>query len=432
MKFTTLTEKEFTTFADNHPLITFHQTVKWANLKKKNGWQGHFVGIKDNKEVIAATLLLEKKTPLKKSIYYAPRGFLINYHDQKLLEFFTQNIISYIKQHNGFFLKIDPYILYKERDLHGNLVPDGIDNTHVLKNLKQLGYHHFGFNLMNEGLQPRWLFVLNTKDRTKEEITKNFDSKTKRILKKNHKMCITTREITREEIPIFKEIMASTSNRREFVDRPLSYYQNMWDAFEKDEHLKIVVAELQVEEYLKNLKQERKNLTQEIENRKKRKEQQKDQINEEKFTSKQRDAIEKLEKIEEKIKEMKKLKEQHGSTIILGGMLFLIYGGEIIYLMGGSFEEYLHFQSAYSIHESMIFYAIDHGLKAYNFYGITGIFDESNPLYGIYFSKKGFGGNVVELIGEFDYIIHKSYYYLYKIAFTIYHGGKNLLHHIKK
>lgn len=35
MKFTTLTKQEFTQFAETHPLVTFHQTVEWGNLKKK-------------------------------------------------------------------------------------------------------------------------------------------------------------------------------------------------------------------------------------------------------------------------------------------------------------------------------------------------------------------------------------------------------------
>lgn len=431
MKLEKLTKEQFKEFADSHPLITFHQTIEWGDLKEKNGWISHFVGMKQKNKLVAATLLLEKSTPIKKSIFYSPRGFLLDFKDKNLLKSFTEAIRLYIKEQNGFFLKIDPYVIHKERDLYGNIITDGIDNNNIIETLKNLGYKHLGFNLMNEGLQPRWMFVLNTDEKI-EVIEKNFDSKTKRILRKNHKMCIGTREITKDEIPIFKKIMASTSNRREFVDRPLSYYQNMWDTFAQNNNLKIVVAELKTDQYLDNLKQEQEKLKQDIEERENRKKTQKDEINQEKFDAKQKEATEKLIKTEEKIEEMKKLQEKHGSTVILGGMLFLLYGGEIVYLMGGSFKEHLHFQSAYSIHEAMIKYAVENKFHAYNFYGITGDFRESNPLYGIYFSKKGFGGNVVELIGEFDLVINKLYYYLYKSAFAIYHKGKNLINRIKK
>ena len=36
MKLKKLTKKEFKTFADKNPEITFHQTEEWANLKKVN------------------------------------------------------------------------------------------------------------------------------------------------------------------------------------------------------------------------------------------------------------------------------------------------------------------------------------------------------------------------------------------------------------
>lgn len=430
MKFIKLTEKEFTNFSQNHPQLTFHQTIEWGKLKKNNNWKTHLVGVKENKKIIAGALLLEKHTPLKKSIFYSPRGFLLDYNDDKLLTFFTKNIKEYVKINNGFFIKIDPYISYQERDKEGNAIKGGNNNKKVIETLKKLEYKHIGFTMMHESLQPRWMFVLNVKNKTIEEVKEQFDTKTKRILKKNAKMLINVRELKREELPVFKEIMQSTSNRREFIDRPLAYYENMYNEFHNNNHLKIMVAELPVNKYLTVLKQEIKIVKKEFEDRKERKKT--ENLNESKYLAKQKETKEKEERLQKQIDEMTSLKKQYGNTIILGGMLFLLYGNEIVYLMGGSFKEFLHFQSAYSIHEYMIEYTVKNNYDNYNFYGITGIFDESNPLYGIYFSKKGFGGNVVELIGEFDLIINKFYYYLYKIAFFIYHNGKNLLHHIKK
>ena len=100
--------------------------------------------------------------------------------------------------------------------------------------------------------------------------------------------------------------------------------------------------------------------------------------------------------------------------------------------MGGSYKEFLHFQSAYSIHEYMIEYTLNNNYEKYNFYGISGIFDEKNPLYGIYFSKKGFGGNVIELIGEFNLIISNFWYTTYNVAFSIYNKIRTLKQKITK
>ena len=49
MKLEKITKEEFKKFADKHPQITFHQTEEWANLKKTNGWDANYVGLKDDK-----------------------------------------------------------------------------------------------------------------------------------------------------------------------------------------------------------------------------------------------------------------------------------------------------------------------------------------------------------------------------------------------
>ena len=86
----------------------------------------------------------------------------------------------------------------------------------------------------------------------------------------------------------------------------------------------------------------------------------------------------------------------------------------------------MNFQSAYTLHFEGIKYAYEHHFSTYNFYGITGDFREENPLYGLYLFKKSFGGEVVELIGEFDLILNKFWYRTYNFSFKVYHGLKNI------
>ena len=123
---------------------------------------------------------------------------------------------------------------------------------------------------------------------------------------------------------------------------------------------------------------------------------------------------------------IKKLEEQ------LGGILFLIYGNEVLSLVGGSYSKFMEFQSAYTVHFAGMKYAIENGYDRYNFYGITGDFREENPLFGLYSFKRDFGGQVVELIGEFDLIISKPLYYLYKVSYALYRTLKNIKNNIKK
>ena len=102
MKLETLTIKEFTNWAIKSDEITFHQTKEWADLKKKNGWKAYYVGLKDKKEIKAASLILAKEIPvIKKKMFYAPRGFLIDYHDLELLTIFTKEIKKWAKEENS-------------------------------------------------------------------------------------------------------------------------------------------------------------------------------------------------------------------------------------------------------------------------------------------------------------------------------------------
>lgn len=425
MKFRKLTEKEFDNFASKHENASFNQNSYWGKLKKSNNWEYTFLGLLDNKKIVAATLLLSKMTPVKKKMFYAPRGFLIDYKNYDLLKEFTKNIKKYAKENNGIFVKIDPYINYQERDIDGNIV-EGNDNKDAYKNLINLGYRHFGFNIMQETLQPRWIFVTDTKGKTVDEVMKNMDSKTRQIIRKNERMCIKTREISYDELDKFKDIMKHTGDRRKFIDRPLSYYQNMYKTLHAPGILKIMVAELHAKELVNTYKKELKDLKTELETRKNKHDNGINKMNEKKYLSKQKETENNIERITKKLEEAKKLQKDNGDVILLGGILFLIYGKEVVSLVGGSYEKFMEYQSAYTVHWAGCKYAIENGYDRYNFYGITGDFNPKNPLYGLYLFKRGYGGKVVELIGEFDLVISKFWYFVYNVSFKLYHGIKNI------
>ena len=433
MELITLSNKEFKNFADKHEQITFHQTTEWAHLKSKNGWKSHYIGLKDNETIIAAALLLEKNIPIiNKKILYSPRGFLIDYKNYDILKEFTDKLKIYAKKHNAIFIKIDPYVEHIEHDNNGDIITNGINNSDCIENLKKLGYKHYGFNLMQDTLQPRWMHVIDTENKSIDEVMKDMESKTRQILRKNEKCGITTREITKDELPIFKDIMQHTSDRREFIDRPLSYYESMWDSLYDSGILKILIAEIDFNKYEENTIEELEQNKKELNDRINKKENNLLKMNDSKYeqSNKQnKDAIKRLEKQLEKIQE---LKEKHGKKATLGGILFLIYGNEVLSLYGGSHSKLMQFQSAYTVHFAGIKHAVENSYKKYNFYGITGDFRKENPLYGLFLFKKSFGGYVSELIGEFDLIISPFWYHTYNNLFSIYHTIKNLKKHLTK
>ena len=430
MKLIELSKEEFKKFADKNSEITFHQTKNWAELKKRNNWEAHYIGLEDKKEIKAGALILSKTLPIiKKKMFYSPRGFLIDYNNYSLLKTFTTKIKEYAKKNKAIFIKIDPYVEYKQRDINGDLVKDGIDNSKAIDNLKKLGYKHFGFNIMQDTLQPRWMHVIETKDRSLEDVMKDMESKTRQIIRKNEKCAIHCREIERNELKVFKDIMKHTGDRREFIDRPLSYYENMWDTLHEDGILKIMIAEIDFNEYEQNTKEEFNNVKKELEDRIYKKENNILKMNEKKFKQNNKKDEDAIKRLENQLEKIKKLKKEHGEKALLGGILFLIYGNEVLSLYGGSLKNLMQFQSAYTLHFEGVKYAVEKGYDRYNFYGITGDFSTSNPLYGLYLFKKSFGGHVVELIGEFDLVISKFWYKTYKLAFKLYHKLKNIKNH---
>lgn len=241
MEFTTLTPEEFTTFADHNPQKSFFQTTKIASLREQNGWTPHYLGVKNSQgQLLAATMLVTKPSFLGYKIAYAPGGPLIDYENKKLLTFFTQNLKSYLKSEKAYVFHIDPYYELIERDRDGIVVKDGFNHKKAATNLQNLG-----FRPLKISEQPKYLFALDLNHRTPDELLASFKRNTRNHIRKTEKEGVTVRELDRSELNIFKSITASTSERRNFTDKPLSYYQVMYDLFGPE--VKFVLAEATIE-----------------------------------------------------------------------------------------------------------------------------------------------------------------------------------------
>lgn len=421
MELVKLTEEEFNSFASNHSQATFLQTINWGKLKEANGWKWELLGFKEKNKVIAGMMLLSKATPIKKKMFYAPRGFILDYNNTSLLEEFTAKTKKYVKDNGGIFIKIDPYVESIERDIDGNIVEGGYNNKEIIKELKKLGFKEQFAKPGQVSLQPKWLYKIDVKDKTLDEVMKEMSSKTRQMIRKNEKNGVVVREGKYEDLEEFQKIMEHTSERRHFLDRSLSYYQNMYKAFGNGEILRLYFADLMIEDKLNDFKQELKELENSYkelvrnnENGKRVKEQ----------TLKDKET--QIEKTKESITKYEELYEKYGSKLTLGGVLFFIYGKEVLAFLGGAYKDYMEFQCSYSIYYELIKYAVDNKYDYYNFYGISSDLSPKDPMYGVYLFKKGFGGKVVELLGEYDLKVSGFYYFIYKVSYFIVHKLKKL------
>ena len=429
MELIKLTEQEFKEFSSNHEQATFLQTINWGKLKEHNGWKYELLGFKKDNEIIAGMMLLSKQTPIKKKMFYAPRGFILDYKNEELLRNFTEEVKKYVKKNNGIFIKIDPYVEGIERDIDGKVVENGYNNKNIINELKKLGFKEQFAKPGQVSLQPKWLYRIDTKDKTLEEVMKDMTSKTRQMIRKNEKNGVVVREGNYEDLEEFQKIMEHTSERRNFLDRSLSYYQNMYTSFGNGEILRLYFADLMIEEQLDKLKKELVELEKAYqvlinnnENGKRVKEQ---TLNEKKLE---------IDKVKDNITKYEELYKKHGSKLTLGGVLFFIYGKEVLAFLGGAYKDYMEFQCSYSIYYELIKYAVENKYDYYNFYGISSDLSPKDPMYGVYLFKKGFGGKVVELLGEYDLPVSKFYYTIYKISYDVVHKLKKLktkIHHKK-
>jgi peptidoglycan pentaglycine glycine transferase (the first glycine) len=102
--------------------------------------------------------------------------------------------------------------------------------------------------------------------------------------------------------------------------------------------------------------------------------------------------------------------------IAIAGSLALRCGDKVWYLYGASSNEHRNVMPNYVVQWAMIRWSIESGCKIYDFRGVSGFLDESNPLYGIYKFKKGFNGDLVEFMGEMDLIEKPLGFKIVKLA----------------
>ena len=86
----------------------------------------------------------------------------------------------------------------------------------------------------------------------------------------------------------------------------------------------------------------------------------------------------------------------------IAGAISTQFAGKTCYVYGASDNVFRNVMPNYLVQWEMIKWAVEGGSSVYDFQGVSGVLDESNPLYGLYRFKRGFNGELIELAGEFN------------------------------
>ena len=404
MKFEILKKEEFDKFAKQHEQASFFQTVEIANLREIYGSKIHFVGVKEKNKIVAAAMLTETITFMKKRTFYAPRGFILDYHNFELLKFFVTNLKEYLKDKNALQIKIDPNVIYQVHANDGSVVEANYKDDEAIANLKKVGFKHYGFNTDFIYTQSRWNVRLEL-DKDYEQLKKGFSKSTRKNIDSTYNKGVRIRKGTFEDLESMEEILIKTAERKHFEARSLEYYKNMYKCL--GSMMNIYIAYLDSDIYLestKTLLENEENHLKEILYK-----MEKDMVGN-KLKSQKETSERLIQKLKTELTEAEEFKKENPKGKDIGVLISIESGLEYITLYSGILVEYKKFTPKYLMYDAHIRDAYDKKIKYVNFYGISGVFDPKDKDYGMFEFKRGFGGNVVELIGEFSYPLSPFYY----------------------
>lgn len=391
MTLTTISKEEFTSFANTVSHRSFIQSAEMADLLVERGNTVQFIAWKEDDQVQVAAILYS--LPMTGGLHMEINSGPL-YQEEAMLEPFYVALKDYAKENSAIELVIKPYDTYQTFDSDGN--PTSEEQTHFMDTLKNLGYQHDGLTTGYPGGEGDWHYVKDMEGITEKNLLQSFSKKGKPLVKKAKSFGIELKRLNRDELQLFKDITSSTSDRRDYQDKTLDYYQTFYDSFE--DKADFMIATLNFHHYYTNLEKDQAKLAQKIDKL------QKDlEVNpsSEKKQNQLREFSSQFDTFEVRKKEAKEYIEKYGDQdIILAGSLFVYMPQESTYLFSGSYTEYNKFYAPAVLQEYMMLETIKRGIPRYNFLGIQGIFDGSD---GVLRFKQNFNGYIVRKMGTFRY-----------------------------
>ncbi len=199
-------------FVANSPECPILQSFEWGELKARYGWQPIRLAIEENDKLIAGISILKKEIPyIRHSLFYAPRGPVVDFSNRQLLEFLLEAVEKEADKHHALSLKVDPDLPEGE-----NILPAlGAERA-----LKQV--------------QPRATLLIDLAPDL-ESILMSFEEKTRYNVRLAEKKGVSVKEEAGEiGLNQFYNLYKETAARDKFLIHPISYYQSIRELlFEK-------------------------------------------------------------------------------------------------------------------------------------------------------------------------------------------------------
>lgn len=385
--------EEFSNFTNKISMNSFLQSAQMADVYRMAGLKYEILGLVDDQnEFLAAGLFVYRPIAKFFKMVNCSQGPVFKSNDPKIAEIYMDNICDYFKNKQVMHLQFTPNIINE-------------CSSPILEIFHQKAKHTGYYNNIVNGV-ARWFFVKNIENMTSQSLMDSFDQKTRYSIRRAMRLPISVEECLPDDLNEFKALMEHTANRREFSDRNLDYYKNLYHAFSKTGDIKILLARIDFDALKEQYSQEVVSFKNQL-----------DDINHHLLTQKSRKYIRKAQSIQTEINRLesrlKELSEKTGK-IPIAGSIFIQYNDETTYLFSGAYSEYLSYGAAYLLQWNALNWALESHSRRYNFYTTTGNFcDQEDD--GIYQFKKGFGGELLEQPGNYLLIFKKIIYKIYTL-----------------
>ena len=386
--------QEWDLFLENHPQGNLLQSSDWAKIK--DTWGNERVGFyKDNQLVGVANILIQP-LPLGLSMFYIPRGPVIDYEDKELLKFVLLTLKKLAKKSNAIMVKFDPS-LFISRSLIDQKTIQNSKTFEIVEELQKNKVHWTGLTKdMAENIQPRFQANIHKENFSLDQLSKS----TRQAIRTARNKGLEVKFGGLDLLDEFSFLMKKTESRKNISLRGKDYYQKLLTTY--PDHSFITLSYLDLPNRLKEVENQlEKNLK-----------------TAQKFTDKTKEG-----KVKENQQERKRLEEEvsflkshidRGDNIVpLSGTLTIEFGKTSENLYAGMNEEFRHYQPAIPTWFETAQHSFERGAETHNMGGI-----ENNLEGGLFNFKSKFNPTIEEFAGEFNYPT-SSLYFLFNIAYKI-------------
>lgn len=394
LEFAILSDSEFEAFAVKHPQNSFLQSVDFARFQRARGQQAELFGIRRGGEVVAAGKLNYATTRLGYTVCECAKGPLLDYSDPELVRAVVGLLRQRATERKAAELRISPNLKYIARDEDGAEHPEIEDNRPLVAQLSGLGFQHQGLDM--NFVNVNWMFIKSLEGiKDAEELIMGTSYRTRKAIRKAEKNGVFLEQATLETLDDFYGALSKAGDEKGFVYRERAYYEHLLRTT-SPEFTKLMMAKIDIPAYRKSITERlaaesatAAELRREVE-----------ETGSKKKANRLKVVQDLVDSYERSLKDIERFPDSVGVATV-AAIHFVCYGDEVVCVIGGTVQDYIYFNGATSLYWGMMLHALEKGYARYNFYGTFGISGQDEEGHGGYEFKKGFGGEVVQLVGDF-------------------------------